>query len=120
MAHGGIIFLWVILVMYLPDKRRSMYSRDRGTYNTYFGDDPIVGVDEDLLGRTEFIADFYDRISQYNLPESHVFGLYGAWGEGKTSALNLLKNRLRNNSSIMLVEFDPWYFPSNDAIAMNL
>lgn len=113
---GPIVVLWAALVVFLPYKDRSTSPKGRGTSNTYFGDDPIVGDDEDLLGRTEFIADVYDRISRYNLPESHVFGLYGAWGEGKTSVLNLLKNRLGKNPHVIVVEFDPWYFSSNDAI----
>lgn len=45
-----------------------------------------------------------------------MFGLYGLWGEGKTSVLNLLKNKLQQNEDIILFEFDPWYFSSQEAL----
>ena len=113
---GTMVFLWAGLVRFLPVTQRTMSLRKHSEAKPHFGDDPIVSEDKDLLGRLGFITGVYDRIASYDLSESHVFGLYGAWGEGKTSVLNLLKNRFRDNSDFILVEFDPWYYSSNEAI----
>jgi len=81
-----------------------------------FPDEPITHESEDLLDRKQFVEDFYNQIIKYPFPDSFVFGLYGTWGEGKTSVLNLLKNKLYQNDDVIVFEFDPWYFSSQDAL----
>jgi hypothetical protein len=45
-----------------------------------------------------------------------VFGLYGGWGEGKTSALNLLQCDIAQDDSLICVVFNPWYLASEAAL----
>jgi predicted KAP-like P-loop ATPase len=79
-------------------------------------DAPITEDAQDILGRLRFVQDFYAQIVEFPSEGSFVFGLNGAWGSGKTSVLNLLRNRLRKNESIFLVDFNPWYFQSAETI----
>jgi hypothetical protein len=79
-------------------------------------DVPITKDGEDILGRQSFVDDLYAQISLFPSEDAMVFGLNGPWGSGKTSVLNLLRNRLRNDEKIILVDFNPWYFLSAETI----
>ena len=68
----------------------------------YYPDDPITDEIEDVLDRKEFVDDLYKQIINYPLSNSFVFGLLGSWGEGKTSVLNLLSNKLYNNKDVIV------------------
>ena len=89
--------------------------RDKSSLD-YFPDEPITHEDEDQMDRKQFIEGLYNQITKYPLSDSFVFGLYGSWGEGKTSALYLLKNKLYENPSVIVFEYDPWYFSSPDKL----
>ena len=60
-------------------------------HNNILTDAPITSQSEDLLDRKKFVSDLYEQITHLPYNESFVFGLYGGWGEGKTSVLNLRK-----------------------------
>lgn len=79
-------------------------------------DEPIQFESEDRLGRAEFIEDFYKGIATLPFTDSFVFGLHGDWGEGKTSVINLLRNKLKNNKNFLIVDFNPWFFINEKAI----
>jgi hypothetical protein len=79
-------------------------------------DSPITDEKQDRLKRTCFIKNLYGQITSLPFDDSFCFGLYGNWGEGKTSAINLVKNRLHNDENNIIFEFDPWYLTSKEAI----
>jgi hypothetical protein len=79
-------------------------------------DVPITNDSEDLLGRVRFVEQYYEQLTKFVSNDSFVFGLNGAWGTGKTSTLNLLRNRLRKDPHFILVEFNPWYFQSAETV----
>jgi len=78
-------------------------------------DDPIVSPSEDSLDRKKFVEDIYEEIVNFPSDSSFVFGLYGGWGEGKTSVLNLLKQKFENNGNFLVFDFDPWYFKDKES-----
>lgn len=82
-------------------------------------DSPITDESQDCLRRIPFIISLYEEISDIPFEDSFCFGLYGGWGEGKTSVLNLLKKKIKQNKNIILFEFDPWYISSKEAILKN-
>ena len=79
-------------------------------------DTPITDESQDCLHRTFFVKSLFKEISIINIEDSFCYGLYGKWGEGKTSVLNLVKNKLKANKNIILFEFDPWFLSSKEAI----
>ncbi|HBP90326.1 MAG TPA: P-loop NTPase fold protein [Nitrospirales bacterium] len=85
----------------------------------YYIDEPITTEEEDLLNRKQFVEDLCNQIVNYPLPESFVFGLYGRWGEGKTSTLNLVRNKLNQREDVLVLDFDPWVFSSTEALIEN-
>ncbi|MEW6207036.1 MAG: P-loop NTPase fold protein [Acidobacteriota bacterium] len=79
-------------------------------------DEPIQSSQQDLLGRQKFVDDFYNQITNLPFSDSFVFGLYGSWGEGKTSAINLLNNKFADAEDFLIMNFDPWSFHDEQSI----
>jgi hypothetical protein len=115
---GGLAGLWIVLLTVLSriGQGQSPIAVPRETYRPY-SDEPINTDAEDLLGRVEFVEGLYREIATLPFPDSFVFGLYGGWGEGKSSILNLLASRLEAHS--IVVRFNPWYFPNENALIRN-
>ncbi len=81
----------------------------------YFLNDEATGVDS--LSRGLFARAFAQIANTSDTPM--VVGLYGGWGVGKTSLLELVKKQLDPEENI-LVWFNPWQhqFDDNPALAM--
>lgn len=63
---------------------------------SYDKDKPIVVCSEDLLDRQCFSQEFGKALYEYNGADGLVVGLYGKWGSGKTSVLNMAKEEIYN------------------------
>jgi len=79
-------------------------------------DEPIQFAKQDLLEREKFIGDLYKEITNFPFSDPFVLGLYGSWGEGKTSVINLLREKFKDNEDFLVVNFDPWHFKDEEAI----
>ena len=63
-------------------------------------DEPVKGKAEDLLGRAAYSVNLAKRIkSEANNQEPYALHIYGAWGAGKSSLLNFIKEELVGNES---------------------
>jgi hypothetical protein len=82
------------------------------------GDTPVAEPSRDLLGATrpaDTLATFLAE--RATLP--FTLGVYGAWGEGKTTFANLLVHSLREQrgwADAKLIEFSAWPFITADSI----
>jgi|GEM_PF-1164710 len=113
-----LLFLSYLRILY---KSRSCQTEilvlnEKPSNDDYFPDEPINSESEDVFDRKQFVEDLYNRIVRYPFQDSFVFGLYGSWGEGKTSALNLIKNKLYRNKDFIVFEFDPWYYSPSSGL----
>ena len=79
-------------------------------------DNPIDNEKDDSLGRDNFIEGLYRTIINNQFDKSFVYGLYGGWGEGKTSVINLLRNKIDRINSFIVVNFNPWNYKDENAI----
>lgn len=72
------------------------------------GDQPIYDRRHDLLNRGEF-ADRIAKLMDW-LPTRTglVVGIFGPWGSGKTTVLNLLRAKLLESDSFVVSDFNPW------------
>lgn len=92
-------------------------------YNT---DRPITKQEDDLLGRSTFSKQLGKTIYEYNATDGLVIGLYGKWGTGKTSIINMtikeINNLSKNNkdkSEPIIINFNPWnYSDKNNLISL--
>lgn len=74
---------------------------------SYFADNPISTASEDLLQRSKFVERIVREIKMTDASQGCVLAVMGQWGSGKTSVLNLVKERLSDSGTI-LVEYNPW------------
>lgn len=87
-------------------------------------DQPIRSYKDDILGRSTFAKSLGDAILSYREKDSIVIGLYGAWGSGKTSIINMALEHVENKSEEtnknkpIVLRFNPWnYSDQNRLIA---
>ena len=78
-------------------------------------DTPIKAREQDLIGRIPFTERLADILKSAAGPESLVIGLYGPWGSGKTSVINLVENALSRKdddgkADVSVVRFEPWNY----------
>lgn len=73
---------------------------------------PINSRSEDFLDRKEFSDNIANAILNYDdaTNSSLTIGLYGKWGSGKTSIVNMIIEKLENEDDIIIFKFEPWLF----------
>jgi predicted KAP-like P-loop ATPase len=83
---------------------------------------PITAASEDLLGRRPFAAALAHAILAQR-EHSITMGLYGGWGSGKTSIINMALQFLKEQSWAIpsehrpiVVRFEPWHFSGQDQL----
>lgn len=86
-------------------------------------DHPIDLPNQDAFGFDPFARAIATSIAALKSPEGIVVGVHGPWGSGKSSAVNLVKHHLKfgalkGANDLVLVEFNPWWFSSTDALAI--
>lgn len=70
---------------------------------------PITKSTEDKLNRGAFAKSLAKTISQYSFPSSFTIGLYGEWGSGKTSLVNMMLEAVEDiDNNAIIVRFNPW------------
>jgi len=77
----------------------------------YIHDQPIEALEQDLLGRAEFAKHIAKSILQWNSAESTVIALYGPWGCGKTSIINMVVKCIEKadeEERPIVIRFNPW------------
>lgn len=85
----------------------------------YNSDRPIETVDQDLLGRSTFSKQLAEAIYKYSGKDGLVIGLFGKWGTGKTSILNIVINEINilakgSGDKPIIVKFSPWNYTDKD------
>lgn len=84
---------------------------------------PIKSKTEDLLSRASFARALADAVLGYNYEESVVTALYGEWGSGKSSVVNLVLERVEDVAVGMpadfrpiVVKFNPWNYSDQNQL----
>lgn len=89
-------------------------------YNT---DRPIDNVKNDLLRRASFSKQLAKALYYYSGDDSLVVGLFGKWGSGKTSVINMALQTMDemnydNEEKPIIVKFAPWNYSSQDNLIL--
>ncbi|GAF05328.1 KAP family P-loop NTPase fold protein [Saccharicrinis fermentans] len=77
-------------------------------------DIPLISGEFDTLNRkpqAQSLARDIHHIGYYNV------GIVGAWGEGKTSFVNMVLDELKNLDNVVTVRFNPWQSKSPEQIS---
>lgn len=83
----------------------------------FHSDKPISSNSEDQLNRKGFAKLLAHTLVHLDSSDTFTVGLFGKWGCGKTSLVNLtlaeikeIQNRESTNNDIIVVHFEPWNF----------
>jgi predicted KAP-like P-loop ATPase len=77
----------------------------------FTADKPVTSKEEDAFQRFEFSKRIAEAIISRNQKESIVFGIFGAWGDGKTSVINFIKEEIsKAEKGFIQITFNPWRF----------
>lgn len=80
-------------------------------------DRPLQNEVDDRLDRAQFAAAVARLISERSDPTSVVVAIYAPWGDGKTTVLNWVRQRVdQTGSGVVVVPFNPWLI--RDEVAM--
>lgn len=75
-----------------------------------YSDLPIDKSSDDLLNRASFAKSLAEAMVKHSSSEAFTIGLYGSWGSGKTSVINMVLEELYSlqDESVVILKFNPW------------
>jgi predicted KAP-like P-loop ATPase len=79
-------------------------------------DRPIASASEDLFDRECFANRVASVISSRADDSSLVIGLFGPWGDGKTSTLTMLRGALQTDEQVIIVDYNPWFYKNDESV----
>lgn len=88
-------------------------------------DSPIKTKKEDLLNRYQFASSLGKALLEWKNEEGIVIGLYGKWGSGKSSVINLAveyietetkKKKYKKPDKPIIIKFNPWNFTEQNQL----
>lgn len=95
----------------------------------FHSDQAIKSWKNDELGRKEFAWRIADVLAKRDDSDSLVIGIDAPWGEGKTSVLNMIVERLKKEApdasrtllggNILTIKFNPWRFSDEQELLKN-
>jgi len=86
----------------------------------YFNDSPIESEADNQYGITPFAKSLAKSILSIEKPIGTTIALNGAWGSGKSSAVNLSRAELdkSNDDKLVISDFKCWWFRGEEALAL--
>lgn len=86
----------------------------------FLPDKPIKSRKDDFLRRAPFARSLGQAMLSYKDTDSLVVGLFGTWGSGKTSIINMILEYMGNTGSPementpLIIRFNPWNFSAQN------
>ena len=114
-----VVFVCVGFVIHLIRLFRADISQN-GPLQYMMIDQPLEDDGVDELQRGAYVSSLalLLRGADKNLTAQYV-GVYGAWGDGKTSVLSLLRKECQRDR-FLFVDFNPWNYPSRENLPVLL
>lgn len=81
-------------------------------------DKPIALKQDDKFQRYNFSQRIAQTIIDRAAEDCIVIGIYGAWGEGKSSVLNFIETELKSNSQVIVIKFNPWRYSDENSLLL--
>lgn len=82
----------------------------------FSSDKPISDEKDDKFQRYEFAKRIANTIVERENEDCIVIGVYGAWGEGKTSVINFIETELKEKEGIITIKFNPWRYNDENSL----
>ena len=78
-------------------------------------DNPIRLSQDDLLGRADAAESFAHHVLALDASEGAAVGIFGPWGSGKTSFVNLARPEF-DRAGVPVLDFNPWLFSGTEQL----
>lgn len=88
-------------------RSKKILNKEESESPLLFKDDPIKTADRDEFAFNHLAKRIVASIERTNVPQSFSIGITGAWGSGKTSLLNLVKENLSKDDKNVIIEYSP-------------
>lgn len=85
----------------------------------FSSDKPVENESQDRFQRYDFSKRIAETIKKRENPDGLVIGIYGAWGEGKTSVQNFIEQELKTDETILILKLNPWRYKDEDTLIRN-
>ena len=86
----------------------------------YYSDKPIMTSEEDSLNRKYFAELIAKALVNLQNKDTFTIGLYGRWGNGKTSLVNMMLKEIEKiqeeQEKLIMIHFEPWNFSNTDQL----
>ena len=79
------------------------------------GDNPIQEPAHDVLGRLDTAKSFATQVLELDASAGVAVGVFGPWGFGKTSFINLAKMEFKR-VDVTVLNFNPWMFSGTEQL----
>ena len=79
------------------------------------GDNPIRDSGQDVLQRAAGAATFARQVLDLDASQGAAVGVFGPWGSGKTSFVNLARKTF-DDSGTPVLDFNPWLFSGTEQL----
>lgn len=95
----------------ITDNEKNIKARE----TVFYTDRPLISKEEDLLNRKGFARLLANTLIKLSSNETFTVGLYGGWGHGKTSLVNMTLDEVNSiqeseENKLIIIRFDPWIF----------
>lgn len=84
--------------------------------NIYLSDQPVKSKNHDKFNRYNFSKRIAQTIINRSDSSGITVGIYGQWGEGKTSVLNFIEEELKRYNGILILNFNPWRYTDEESL----
>ncbi len=86
--------------------------------HAFAADRPIKSSATDRFNRGDFAKGLAESVLSWRGSDGLVIGLYGPWGSGKTSLINLVLERLQSDDHTPpIITFNPWEWSGHEELA---
>ena len=83
-------------------------------------DRPLIDPKDDDFQRAPFAARLADILLAPSHTASIVVGLYGKWGEGKSTVLNFIEHKFKQTDPApVVIHLNPWRFPDEGQLLLD-
>lgn len=89
---------------------------EKSNINTIVTDQALLDPAEDTFGRDLFAKRIASILISKNTPDHLTIGIYGKWGDGKTSVINFIKHYLDEEykDQAIYIDFNPWRYKNEE------
>jgi hypothetical protein len=81
-----------------------------------YSERPIKSKKEDEFGIAHLADKIYEIITIERKNSSYILGINGRIGIGKTSLMNLIKEKIKEKKEFKIISFNPWYYKDLESL----